>query len=227
MTARFKPSVLSGKISAPSSKSMAHRLLCLAALSKGISKIDNIDLNEDVLATLDCLKALGVKIDIRENSLTIDPENFLKPRNPILECRESGSTLRFLIPLALTLDKKVVFRGNGRLFERPLTVYEEIAKENGFLFEKKEDSLTLCGNLKSQDIKVKGDISSQFITGLIFAFVYLNKEASIEILPPFESRSYVDLTLSALKDFGANVYYENENKIKIMPASLAAFSGRV
>lgn len=227
MIASFEPSVLSGKISAPSSKSIAHRFLILAALCQENSVIEGIDFNEDVLATIDCLKALGAKMEINKNSVTVNPESFLKAENPVLKCRESGSTLRFFIPLALTLDKKVEFKGSRRLFERPLTVYEEIAKENGFLFEKGEDFLTLCGNLKSGDIKVKGDISSQFITGLIFALVHLNKEASIEVLPPFESRSYVDLTLGALKVFGANIYYENKNKIKILPVNLTAFSGRV
>lgn len=227
MIASFKPSVLSGKISAPPSKSMAHRLLIVAALSKKPCTLYGVDFSEDVLATLDCLKALGAKVDIEENQVTINPEHFMEAKAPVLECRESGSTLRFFIPLALSLGREVEFRGSERLFERPLSVFEKIARDNGFKFEKGKNSLKVLGNLKPQSIKVEGSISSQFITGLIFAFVFLNKEAEIEILPPFESRSYIDLTLSALKNFGGNVGFKGEYKISINKSNLSSFSDKI
>jgi 3-phosphoshikimate 1-carboxyvinyltransferase len=118
-------------------------------------------------------------------------------------------------------------QGSERLLERPLEVYEELCKEKGFFFEKTKNSLTLCGKLESQSYKLRGDISSQFITGLIFALVYLGKDASIEIIPPFESRSYIDLTLSALASFGAKAEFEGEYKIKIRSSKMHSFSGRI
>ncbi len=227
MIARFKPSLLSGEISAPPSKSMAHRFLIGAALSKGISVLEGVDFSEDVLATIDCLKALGAKVEINKNTVTINAENFMKAESPILDCRESGSTLRFLLPLALTLGREVEFNGSERLFERPLSAYEEIAKDNGFKFEKDKTSLKVLGNLKPRNIKVNGNLSSQFITGLIFALVFLNEEAEIEILPPFESRSYVDLTLSALKSFGARVEFTGEHKISIKKSTLSGVCTKI
>lgn len=227
MTATFKPSRLSGKIDAPPSKSMAHRYLIGAALSRQKCTLSGVDYSEDILASIDCLKALGVKITTDKDKVFIDPTEFMTAENPVLECRESGSTLRFFIPLALCLGKKVTFTGSDRLFERPLSVYEELCRENGFVFDKNTNSVTVKGNLESGNYTVRGDISSQFITGLIFAFVYLGKASSIEIIPPFESRSYIDLTISALKSFGAEVEFSEEYKIEVKPSKLHAFSGKI
>ena len=176
MKATFKPCNLKGTIDAPPSKSMAHRYLIGAALSNKKCTLSGIDYSEDISASIDCLKALGVKIFTDNDVLAVNPENFMNAKNPILECRESGSTLRFFIPLALCLAKDVTFKGSTRLFERPLDVYEDICRENGFKFEKSTNSLTVCGNLRSGNYKVRGDISSQFITGLIFALIYLRKD---------------------------------------------------
>ena len=227
MTATFKPSRLSGKIDAPPSKSMAHRYLIGAALSEQKCTLSGVDYSEDILASIDCLKALGVKITTDEDKVFIDPAEFMTVENPILECRESGSTLRFFIPLALCLGKKVTLKGSDRLFERPLSVYEDLCRENGFVFNKNTNSVTVKGKLESGNYTVRGDISSQFITGLIFALVYLGKSSSIEIIPPFESRSYIDLTVSALKSFGAEVLFSEEYKIEVNPSKMHAFSGRI
>ena len=105
--------------------------------------------------------------------------------------------------------------------------YEELCRENGFTFEKEKNAVTLCGNLKSGSYTVRGDISSQFITGLILALVYLGKDSSIEIIPPFESRSYIDLTISALSLFGADVAFTEEYKIEVKASVMKAFSGRI
>ena len=227
MTATFKPCVLHGRIDAPPSKSMAHRFLIGAALSGRRCTLSGVDYSEDILASIDCLRALGAKITVDEDRVTVDGQSFMSTDSVVLECRESGSTLRFFIPLALCLGKKITLRGSERLMQRPLTVYEELCRDNGFIFEKSNDSVTLCGNLKSGCYRVKGDISSQFITGLIFALVYLGGESTIEILPPFESRSYIDLTLSSLRSFGAEVSFVDEYKITVNQSELCAFSGKI
>lgn len=206
---------------------MAHRYLIGAALSGQKCTLSGIDYSEDILASMDCLRALGAKIQTEGDTVKVDPSEFMKTKPEILPCRESGSTLRFFLPLALCLGKDVTFQGSDRLMERPLTVYEEICRENGFLFQKSGSTVTVRGNLESKNYRIPGGISSQFITGLIFALVFLGKEASIEVMPPFESRSYVDLTLSALASFGAKVFFANEHTIQIESARLVSFSGRI
>jgi len=227
MKAVFKPSKLNGTISAPPSKSMAHRYLIGAALSSQKCILSGVDYSEDILASIDCLKALGAEITAEKDAVIVESCDFMKAKNPVLECRESGSTLRFFIPLALCMGNEVVLNGSERLLERPLGVYEELCSENGFKFDKNKNSVTVCGNLKSGNYKLRGDISSQFITGLIFALIYLNEDSEIEIIPPFESRSYINLTISALKSFGADIEFMDEYKIAIKKSELNAFSGRI
>ncbi len=227
MKATFKPCTLKGNIAAPPSKSIAHRLLIGAALSKEKCTISGVDYSEDILATLDCLKALGVEIHIDGDTVAINPEGFMKTTEAMLQCRESGSTLRFFIPLALCLGREITFKGSNRLFQRPLDIYEDLCLKNNFKFEKGENSLTLCGELKAGKYQIRGDISSQFITGLVMALVYLNENSSISITPPFESRSYINLTIEALKAFGAEVCFEDELNIVIKKSCFNSFSGRV
>lgn len=227
MKAKFSPCKLKGSIDAPPSKSMAHRYLICSALSGELCRISGVDYSEDILASIDCLRAMGAEVTTEGDMVCVNPDNFMKAENPVLECRESGSTLRFFIPLALCMGKNVTLKGSKRLFERPLSIYEELCRENGFQFDKGEDSLTLCGNLKSGCYKIRGDISSQFITGLIFALVYLGGDSIIEIIPPFESRSYINLTLSSLKSFGAQIDFTDEYTISIKKSDLHSFSGRI
>ena len=227
MIATFKPCNLRGRIDAPPSKSMAHRYLIGAALSGQKCILTGVDYSEDILASIDCLKALGANITTDKDRVAVAPQAFMQAERPVLECRESGSTLRFFIPLALCLGRKVTLRGSERLFERPLGVYEQLCRDKGFTFNKDKNSVMLCGKLKSGSYKIRGDISSQFITGMIFALVYLGEDSSIEILPPFESRSYINLTLSALKSFGARVAFTNEYRIEIKASKMNAFSGRI
>ena len=227
MIATFKPCHLAGVIDAPPSKSMAHRYLIGAALSGKICTLSGVDYSEDILASIDCLRALGATVTMDQDTVTVDPKGFLQVENPILNCRESGSTLRFFTPLALCLGTPVTLNGSQRLLERPLEVYENLCREEGFSFRKDADSVTVCGNLKSKQYTLRGDISSQFITGLIFALVYRNKPASIRILPPFESRSYVDLTICALASFGADVSFADDYTIEIGTAQLHGYTGRI
>lgn len=227
MKAIFQPCQLSGTVDAPPSKSMAHRYLIGAALSGQRCILSGVDYSEDILASIDCLKALGVEITTDGDKVSVNPEGFMKTDEPVLECRESGSTLRFFIPLALCLGNPVILKGSQRLFERPLDIYAELCREKGFSFVKGTNFVSLCGKLKSGNYRLRGDISSQFITGLIFALIYLGEDSSIEIVPPFESRSYINLTISALKSFGADVDFTDEYSIQIKKSRMYSFSGRI
>ena len=227
MIAAFRPCRLSGSIDAPPSKSMAHRYLIGAALCGETCRLSGFDYSEDILASIDCLRALGAEIAIQGDCVTVNPKGFMKAENPVLACRESGSTLRFFIPLSLCLGREVVLQGSQRLLERPLGIYEDLCREKGFAFEKKENAVKLCGRLDRGHYQIRGDVSSQFITGLVFALLYLGEESSIEIVPPFESRSYVNLTLSALKAFGADVEFVGEYRIEIRKSQMHACAGRI
>ena len=227
MIASFKPCTLQGTVEAPPSKSMAHRYLIGAALSGAPCRLTGVDYNEDILASMDCLRAMGAEITAEGDLVEINPHAFLQGDIAPLRCRESGSTLRFLIPLALCTGKPVTFHGSERLLQRPLSVYEDLCREEGFLFEKGKDSITVCGRLQSKTYQIRGDVSSQFITGMILALVHLGHEAAIDIIPPLESRPYIDLTLSALRSFGASVGFSGEHRIEIHPAALTGYSGKI
>lgn len=227
MIARFKPCTLHGTTNAPPSKSMAHRFLLGAALCGQKCTLEGVDFSEDILASIDCLRELGANITIHNNTVTVDPQGFMNVKEPVLKCRESGSTLRFFIPLALCLGTNVTLCGSERLIARPLNVYEELCTDLGFTFVKGKNEISLRGSLKSGSYGIRGDISSQFITGMILALVYLGKDSSIEIIPPFESRSYVDLTISALASFGADVKFTDEYKIEIKASEMHSFSGKI
>ena len=227
MIATFTPCRLTGTINAPPSKSMAHRYLIGSALSGKACSLSGVDYSEDILATMNCLKALGTKLTTDGDQLTVDPTGFMQTDNPILECRESGSTLRFFLPLALCMGRPVTLRGSLRLLERPMEIYEELCREQGFLFRRNSDSITVCGELKSGNYTLRGNISSQFITGMVFALLYLGEASSIRILPPFESKSYVDLTILALRSFGATVTFTDDYTITIGKSQLHTWSGQI
>ncbi len=214
MNVEIKPSKASGEITAPPSKSMAHRALIFGALSKK-SVIKNIAFSKDIEATLNCLKALGANIQINGNTATLgglDVKNI--PDNAVLDCFESGSTLRFFLPLCMAAGKTVTLRGAKRLFERPLSIYENIAKKQGITFIKTKDSVTVCGNLKSGEYVVDGSISSQFITGLLIALPLLSGNSVLTVTGKFESASYIDLTLKVMRDFGIEIS-RNGNEFEI------------
>ena len=202
MDIKIAPSKAVGEITAPPSKSLAHRALIFGALSEK-SVIKNVAFSKDIEATLNCLKSLGAKVLVNENTVTVgglDIKNI--PENAKLPCFESGSTLRFFLPLCMAAGKKITLFGAKRLFERPLTVYEKIAKEQGIEFLKTEDSVTVCGKLKSGEYSVAGNISSQFITGLLIALPLLSGNSRLEVTGKFESASYIDLTLQTMEEHG-------------------------
>lgn len=207
----IKPRKLSGEVVVPPSKSMAHRAIICAALSKGKSIIDNIDLSDDIIATINAARSMGAKIEIDNRKVAV--EGILSsPNNEdfIVDCNESGSTLRFFVPITMLLNQKKTFIGKGNLGKRPLDVFYEIFDKQGIKYSYKKDILDLQveGKLKPDTFYVRGDISSQFITGLLFALPLLNDDSKIVITSKLESKSYLDLTLSMLDKFGIEI----ENK---------------
>ena len=201
----ISPSVAKGRVSAPPSKSMAHRALICAALSKK-STVSNVALSRDIEVTLDCLKKMGAFVEQRDNTFTLgglDPTDI--PDGTELYCHESGSTLRFIIPLCMLGKGKSVITGAPRLMERPLLVYEKLAQELGIEFYKKDGKITVGGGLHAGDYSVQGDVSSQFITGLLLALSTLPEKSTISVTGNFESASYTDLTVFSLNEFGKRV----------------------
>ena len=217
MNVIIKKSKAAGEVYAPPSKSMAHRMLIGAGLAKGRSVIKGISGSEDMKATIDCLRELGAKCEISGDTVTVEGADLKNlPVNPHLKCRESGSTLRFFIPLCLmTGESEVTLSGSKYLFSRPLNVYEEICKKQGIEYCPQNAGLKLKGKLKSDNFRIKGNISSQFISGLLFALPMLNEDSTITLIPPVESLSYINLTIEALGFFGVEVKWQDEKTLYI------------
>lgn len=216
MNILIHPSTARGTLTAPPSKSMAHRLLICGGLAEGESVIDGIAPSEDVLATLDCLSAIGAAYRYENDTVTITGigKSGVKPCAP-LECRECGSTLRFFIPILFLTDTPAVFHGSERLLSRPLTVYADLAAEKGLLFENNGREIRTQGRLQSGVFTIPGNISSQFISGLLFTLPLLDGDSRIVLTNGVESRSYIGLTLSALSAFGVNAFWETDNTLLI------------
>ncbi len=204
MRVTVNKSQLCGVACAPPSKSMAHRYLICAALSKAPCVIYNIAMSKDIEATINCLLALGVKINVTKTEADVNGCDIFSKTETLL-CNESGSTLRFMIPLCLTANKKITLSGTERLFSRSLDIYKELCDERGFLFEQTKDSVTLMGNLTSGKYVVRGDVSSQFISGLLFVLPLLEGDSTIEITGKLESAPYIDMTIAAQRDFGVDI----------------------
>ena len=198
MTVDIRPGKAAGTVLAPPSKSVAHRLLICAGLSEGQSVVRNVAFSEDILATLDVLKAMGARIETSGNTVTVAGCDARRARYPgRISCRESGSTLRFFVPLLALSGTQFLLTGQGRLMERPQTVYETLFHEQGLIFQRTGDLLKVQGPLSPGHYTLRGDISSQFFTGLLLALPLLGAPSRITLLPPVESRSYIDLTLDA------------------------------
>ena len=183
---------------------MAHRLLICAALSKGGCTVSNISLSNDIKATLNCLCALGVKAKKQGNSIYVDGSGLFS-KTDVLDCFESGSTLRFFIPLCLMAKTDVTLKGTERLFSRSLDVYKTLCDERGFKFYEGSDRVSVNGDLQSGRFVVRGDVSSQFISGLLFALPMLKGDSVIEITGSLESAPYIDMTIYAQSLFGVDV----------------------
>lgn len=229
MRVTIKPGKAMGTVAAPSSKSVAHRLLICAGLSDGESCVHGVDMNEDICATMDCLRAMGASCVVEGSTIRIrgiDPKRI----DPVemLCCRESGSTLRFFIPLALLCGKTVSLTGTEKLLSRPLTVYKDLCDNRGMLFEQDRNIVRVSGKMTGGIFEVPGDISSQFITGLLFALPLCEADSEIRIAPPVESRGYINLTLQALEAFGICAKWKDEYTLYIsgnqhyIPAEVSA-----
>ncbi len=205
------PTPLSGVVKVPPSKSFAHRAVIAAFLSGDECKINNIRLSDDVSATVDCIRALGgvAVYDEDLECLTISKNDKELNEKICLDCSESGSTLRFLIPIAICLGKTIEFSGRGRLMERPLSPYFEIFDQKGISYELKNGKLIIDGKLNGGEFKIDGGVSSQFVTGLLFALPMLDDDSTIVINGNLSSKAYVDITLQVLKDFG--IIIKNDN----------------
>ena len=219
MDVRIRPHTLAGAVTPPPSKSMAHRLLLAAALADGVSTVQNVALSQDIEATLRCMAALGASWEQADKS-TLRVTGIGGKRKPFTElprfdCGESGSTLRFLIPIALAVAGGGVFTGRGRLMERPQSVYKTLYQQQGLRFEQGADRLTVEGALTPGEYELAGNVSSQFISGLLFALPLLGGTSTLHLIPPVESRSYIDMTRAVQHAFGVESRWLDENTLEI------------
>lgn len=206
MNLTIKPSKLIGRVDAPSSKSYSHRMIIAAALADGVSEISGINSSEDIEATAEAMTALGAKILCDENVYTI--KGISKPAEKAsINCRESGSTLRFLIPIAAALGCEAEYSGSGKLPSRPIDCYERELVKKGVKIERKAGVMpfSVSGKLLGGDFYVEGDVSSQFITGLMFALPLCNEDSRIILTSRLESKPYADMTTAALRKFGIEI----------------------
>ncbi len=200
MNLTIMPRKLSGEVKIPASKSVAHRLLLCAAFSGEENRLTGFSASEDMMATIRGLRALGADTELSGDTAVIRPGKVLGGE---IDCGESGSTLRFLIPPALALlNGEISFVGHGRLMERPLTPYFDLFAEKRIRWRQEDNRLVLSGKLTAGSYSLSGKVSSQFVTGLLFGLALLKEDSEIRITDRLESRGYVDLTLSALAEAG-------------------------
>ena len=210
MDIRITPSLLHGDVTPPPSKSVAHRLIIAAALAKGRSVISSVYYSKDIIATIEAMRALGASIECDGSTVTIDGITE-PPAKAEIDCNESGSTLRFLIPVACALGVETTFIGRGRLPERPITPYLEELPKHGIEFDYSGTMpFTVRGKLTGGEFKIAGDISSQFITGLLLALPLIEGGSRVTLTTKLESRPYVDITRDCLVKFGCDIA-EDEN----------------
>lgn len=205
MDITITPSKLSGTVKIPSSKSISHRMLICAALADGKSDISGISMSKDIEATINCLTALGADISAKDGIITV---NGIKTPSfsATLDCCESGSTLRFLIPIASALGTTATFLGQGKLPERPITPYVREMQKYGVKFDYNNTMpFTVSEKLCGGKYELEGDISSQFITGLLLALPLCDGESEISMLSPLQSKPYADMTIDCMRKFGVSV----------------------
>ncbi len=211
MNVIIKEANLCGDVIIPPSKSLSHRAIIAASLANGESTIKNIMYSNDILATIEAMKSLGANIECFSDYVKIKGS---KPKriNNIIDANESGSTIRFLIPIALTTDGFITFTGKNNLVNRPLDLFYEIFDKQNIKYDHPKDKflpLNVYSKLKASDYYIRGDVSSQFITGLLFALPLLDGDSKIFITTNLESKGYVDLTLDILKKFGIDIINNN------------------
>lgn len=232
MDIKITPKKLCGMVTVPPSKSVAHRMIIAASLADGVSTVSNLYPSVDILATMDCMRALGAKIDFKNEKAVIEGIKNI-PDKAVLDCHESGSTLRFLIPVACALGVETEFLGSAKLPQRPITPFTEEFPKHGITFDftKAPNGCTLpcsvSGKLTAGRFEIDGGLSSQFITGLMFALCLLDGDSEIVLTSHLNSEPYVNITLGVLRDFGT-VIRKTENGYFIKGNQrLKPFSGAV
>lgn len=224
MKVKILPSKTSGEVSAPPSKSFAHRYLIGSVLSRGKCVIKNIADSDDISATLSCIEQLGGSVMKDGNIVTVIPTNEKQIENAVFDCKESGSTLRFFIPVVLaTGAKNCTFSGSERLLARGIKEYEKLFENSDVTIKSDEKSIEVNGTLSAGNYEISGEVSSQYTTGMLFALSGLSGKSTLKITGNAESRAYVDMTIKVLKDFGADIaepeknYFEINGKGRLSP----------
>lgn len=216
MKIKILPSKTSGEVSAPPSKSFAHRYLIGSVLSRGKCVIKNIADSDDISATLSCIEQLGGSVTKDGNTVTVIPTNEKQIENAVFDCKESGSTLRFFIPVVLaTGAKNCTFLGSERLLARGIKEYEKLFENSDVIIKSDEKSIEVNGTLSAGNYEISGEVSSQYTTGMLFALSVLDGKSTLKITGNVESRAYVNMTIKVLKDFGADVAEPEKNFFEI------------
>lgn len=216
MKVKILPSKTSGEVSAPPSKSFAHRYLIGSVLSRGKCVIKNIADSDDISATLSCIEQLGGSVTKDGNIVTVIPTNEKQIENAVFDCKESGSTLRFFIPVVLaTGAKNCTFLGSERLLARGIKEYEKLFENSDVKIKSDEKSIEISGKLTAGNYEISGEVSSQYTTGMLFALSVLSGKSTLKITGNAESRAYVDMTIKVLKDFGADIAEPEKNFFEI------------
>lgn len=216
MKVKILPSKTSGEVSAPPSKSFSHRYLIGSVLSRGKCVIKNIADSDDISATLSCIEQLGGSVTKDGNSVTVIPTNENQIENAVFDCKESGSTLRFFIPVVLaTGAKNCTFLGSERLLARGIKEYEKLFGNSDVKIKSDEKSIEVNGTLSAGNYEISGEVSSQYTTGMLFALSVLDGKSTLKITGNAESRAYVDMTIKVLKDFGADIAKPKKNFFEI------------
>lgn len=216
MKVKILPSKTSGEVSAPPSKSFAHRYLIGSVLSRGKCVIKNIADSDDISATLSCIEQLGGSVTKDGNIVTVIPTNEKQIENAVFDCKESGSTLRFFIPVVLaTGAKHCTFSGSERLLARGIKEYEKLFENSDVKIKSDKKSIEVNGTLSAGNYEISGEVSSQYTTGMLFALSRLSGKSTLKITGNAESRAYVDMTIKVLKDFGADITETEKNFFEI------------
>lgn len=216
MKVNILPSKTSGEVSAPPSKSFAHRYLIGSVLSRGKCVINNIADSDDISATLSCIEQLGGSVTKDGNTVTVIPTAKSQIENAVFDCKESGSTLRFFIPVVLaTGAKNCTFLGSERLLARGIKEYEKLFENSDVKIKSDEKSIEVNGTLSAGNYEISGEVSSQYTTGMLFALSSTPGKSTLKITGNAESRAYVDMTIKVLKDFGADITETEKNFFEI------------